>query len=178
MQNFFPGVVVVKYPTCVGRPFYILEKALYSMTKERPDCNVVVADDYPPDLELLVRTFKTLTHFHISYQALDGAEVIAYFKGDPPFNDRKRFPWPHLLILDLKMPLTNGFDVLDWIQSHQVPKLVIVVLTGSENPDDAIRARNMGADAVYIKPVSLDHIREMVSRIERFMETAPKGITC
>lgn len=141
-------------------------------------CNTIVADDYPTDLELLVHTLKTLTDFRILHQFTNGAGVIAYFKGEPPFEDRRHFPLPHLLILDLNMPRVNGFDVLNWIQSQQLVRLVIVVLTGSESPEDEARARELGADAVYIKPITLAHIRELVGRIKDFMETAPKGISC
>ncbi len=148
------------------------------MDEERLNCFVIIADDYPPDLDLLQRTLTTMTHFRVAFQSLDGAQVIAYLQGEPPFNNRKRFPFPHLLILDLKMPHPDGFEVLQWIQTHHVPRLVTVALTGSEDPDHFARAKALGADAVIIKPITLTHIRDMVSHIERFMETAPKGITC
>ena len=138
----------------------------------------MIAEDNEDDLVLLCLTLKEMTHFHVAFKAGSGEEVIVYLKGDGVYGDRAAHPFPHLLILDLKLPRVDGFEVLRWIQTHPIASLVVVVLTGSQNPKDAARARALGADAVFVKPVGLAHIREMAARVERFMETAPKGVTC
>jgi CheY-like chemotaxis protein len=142
------------------------------------DCHVLVADDFPDDLTLLVRALQDVTHFRISHMARDGEEVIAYLEGKAQYADRARYPFPHLLILDLKMPRVDGFGVLRWVQAHAKQALVVVTLTGSNDPEDEERASAMGADAVFTKPVGLQQIREVAGRVEQFMRTAPKGIHC
>src|SRR4051812_7752571 len=87
-------------------------------------CQVLVADDLPDDLTLLVRALKDVTHFRISHMARDGEEVIAYLEGRAKYADRARYPFPHLLILDLKMPRVDGFGVLRWVQEHAKCALV------------------------------------------------------
>jgi len=145
---------------------------------KRLDCWVLVADDDADDLLLLCRTLEDMTRFRIALKAGNGEAVLAYLNGDGEYGDREAHPFPHLLILDLKLPGVDGFEVLRWIQTHPIPPLVVVVITGSQNPKDAARARALGANAVFVKPVGLAHIREMTVQVERIMETAPKGVTC
>ena len=50
------------------------------------------------------------------HTARDGREGIAYLSGRPPFQDRRSYPIPDLIILDLAMPGVDGFEVLEWIK--------------------------------------------------------------
>jgi CheY-like chemotaxis protein len=61
---------------------------------------------------------------------------------------------PQIIFLDLKMPVLNGFDVLDWMQKQRFPRAVpVVILSGSEQQNDMDRARLMGAIDYLVKPV-------------------------
>ena len=136
----------------------------------------LVADDSENDLQIILAALKVYPEFRVVHQVHDGAAAIDYLKGEPPFDDRQRFPFPHLLICDLKMPITDGFQMLEWIRTQTLPPFVIIVLTGSGDPADAARAEALGADQVCIKPVRLDYLREAAGRLKLFMETLPKGI--
>lgn len=138
----------------------------------------LVADDSAADLRIILAALKVYPEFSVVHQVQDGDDAIAYLKGEPPFNDRQRFPFPHVFICDLKMPLTDGFQVLEWIRTQPLPPFVIIVLTGSGDPADAARAEALGADQVCIKPLTLDYLREAAGRLKCFMETLPKGIQC
>lgn len=96
----------------------------------------------------------------------DGREGLAYLAGTPPFQDRRSHPAPTLIILDLLMPDTDGFAVLEWMQgqrpSAQVP---IVVLTSSENPEHETRAIDLGAKAFHRKPANIEDLGETVREI-------------
>ena len=48
----------------------------------------------------------------------DGEEVISYLKGEGIYADREKYPFPILLLLDLKMPKINGFQVLEWLHTR------------------------------------------------------------
>lgn len=94
----------------------------------------------------------------------DGREGIAYLNGTPPFQDRRSHPIPDLIILDLLMPDTDGFAVLEWMAENrsQVP---VVVLTSSENPEHESRSLDLGAKAFYRKPADLDALGDTVRTI-------------
>ncbi len=98
--------------------------------------------------------------------ATDGLEGIAYLAGIPPFLDRGANPLPDLVILDLIMPEVDGFEVLQWIKEQPNPLgIPVVVLTSSADPDDEVRARDLGATGFFSKPSDLDDLGEVVREI-------------
>lgn len=140
------------------------------MADKRPNCNVIIADDFMPDLDLLVLALKRVTHFSVVLKAQDGGEVIDYLAAKTPFHDREIFPRPHLLILDLKMLKTDGFDVLKWVRDHYEYKLLSVVVTGVDNQNYCSYAKSLGASMVLVKPITMTNVNEIVGEVERFVE--------
>lgn len=83
----------------------------------------------------------------------DGVEAINYFEGREGYADRKQFPLPDLVMLDLKMPRKDGFEVLQWLQSHPVFRsTVVIVLSSSKQEQDVKRAYALGANSYLSKP--------------------------
>lgn len=93
----------------------------------------------------------------------DGDEAIAYFAGQDQFADRERHPLPHLVLLDLKMPRVNGFEVLAWLRRHErLHRLPVVVLTSSNHEADVKHAYDLGANSYLVKPVGFEALVELV----------------
>src|ERR1051325_6304436 len=64
----------------------------------------------------------------------DGDEALAYMTGAEQFGDRDQHPLPNLMLLDLKMPRLNGFEVLTWLRHEEkFRRLPVVVLTSSNH---------------------------------------------
>jgi CheY-like chemotaxis protein len=83
----------------------------------------------------------------------DGREAIRYLLGEEPFADRTQHPLPALIVLDLKMPIVDGFDVLRWLQTRaELRNVPALVLTSSDQPADHARAHELGARGYYVKP--------------------------
>src|SRR4029077_1202371 len=60
----------------------------------------------------------------------NGDEVIAYLEGHPPYQNRADHPLPVAMLLDLKMPRKNGFEVLEWVRKQpNLKRLIVIVLT-------------------------------------------------
>lgn len=114
--------------------------------------DVIIADDLDQHVELLSDTLKTADRFNVVFKAFDGREVIDYLSGRPPFNDRSLFPVPQLVFLDLRMLQVDGFQVLHWIKQQRAPVLPIIV-TSFANPESANKATDLGAAAVFNKPL-------------------------
>lgn len=106
----------------------------------------------------------------------DGREGIAYLDGTPPFQDRRSHPLPDLIILDLLMPDTDGFAVLEWMSENRSP-IPVVVLTSSENDAHEARSLELGAKAFYRKPSDLEQLGEVVRTIvENWVEPADPSL--
>ena len=73
---------------------------------------------------------------------------------------------PQTVFLDLKMPVLNGFEVLDWMrmQSFPVP-ITVIVLSGSEHQEDQERASQLGAADYLVKPVKVSDLHRLLRNI-------------
>ena len=93
----------------------------------------------------------------------DGQEAINYLAGAEPYADRTMHPFPKLVLLDLKMPRMDGFEVLSAVrQKLGFTRLPVIVLTNSDNPADIKRAYELGATSYFRKPDSLEGLDEMI----------------
>jgi CheY-like chemotaxis protein len=98
----------------------------------------------------------------------NGEQATEYLNGDPPFSDKTEFPPPSLVLLDLKMPRMNGFEVLSWIASRPEAKAFpVIVLSSSGQDQDRQRAFSLGADDYQVKPAGFDLLVELIKEIKR-----------
>jgi CheY-like chemotaxis protein len=96
----------------------------------------------------------------------DGEQAIAYLQGDGAYSDRNRTPIPDLVLLDLKLPLKSGFDVLEWIRGRDTLKdLPVIILSSSPHETDIERAFGGGANSYFVKPVSVAAMVELMKRL-------------
>jgi CheY-like chemotaxis protein len=92
----------------------------------------------------------------------DGALAVAYLQGDPPFSNRKKFPLPSIVMLDIHLPNKNGFEVLEWLRSQPQFKDVFVgVVTVTGKIGDIARAYRLGANSFITKPCNPEDIRKL-----------------
>ena len=80
---------------------------------------VLLAEDSEDDVIILRKAMSQASIDFPLFVAKDGEEAIAYLKGAGKYGNRSEFPMPDLLLLDLVMPLINGFEVLEWIRELQ-----------------------------------------------------------
>ncbi len=120
---------------------------------------ILVADDDQNDVFFLRRAFQKSGLEHSVMHVTDGQEAIDYLRGESDYSDRSRFPLPSLLLLDLKMPKVDGFDVLAWLKGRSdLKQLAVVVLSSSSREDDIQRARSLGADDYRVKPADFEQL--------------------
>ena len=107
---------------------------------------ILAAEDEESDRLILELVFEKASLPHPLVMVRDGQEAVDYLSGSGRFVDRSVHPFPALLILDLKMPRMNGFDVLVWLATQpQLKELPAVVLSSSSDDSDIKQARELGA---------------------------------
>src|SRR5690349_8161125 len=95
---------------------------------------ILLAEDREDDIILVQKAFEKGGIHNPLFVVRDGQDAIDYLSGVFPFSDRDRFPNPGLLLLDLKMPRVDGFEVLRWLKTQpNLAPLRVVVLTSSED---------------------------------------------
>ena len=93
-------------------------------------------------------------------------EATAYLNADPPYDDRAKHPFPSLVLLDVGIPLENGFDLLKWVRGQaRFAQLRVVVLTGS--PEKRAESYALGANSFMVKPLSFTDAAELSRSIVR-----------
>ena len=101
----------------------------------------------------------------------DGQEAIDYLQGAGKFADREKFPFPYLVLLDLKLPYVMGLDVLRWIRQQPPTPMVVIVLTASAEETDIASAYRLGANGFLTKPCEASKFEDMVKAIKDFWLT-------
>ncbi len=132
---------------------------------------ILQVEDDPNDVFLLQHALKKAGVKNPFQVVNDGQEAINYLKGEGPFADRQKFPFPCLVLLDLKLPLVMGLDVLKWIRQQLKIPVVVIVLSASAEDTDVAEAYQLGANAFLTKPSEASKLNEMVKAISDFWLT-------
>ena len=125
---------------------------------------VLLAEDDPNDVLLVRRAFEENQARNPVHVVGNGQEAIHYLAGEGHFADRAAYPFPALFLLDLKMPVKDGLDVLRWLHLHpEIPrKLPVVVLSSTELPNETQLAYAMDIQACIVKPLGYPELREKI----------------
>ena len=130
---------------------------------------VLIAEDNDNDVAMLRRALEQLGFAGNVLFVPDGEQAVAYLAGEGRFARRSEFPLPDFLLLDLKMPRKNGFDVLQWIQGQPtLAQLRTVVLTTSDDPEEITRAYLLGAASFLVKPVNFTDFKDTIRALTEY----------
>lgn len=125
---------------------------------------ILLAEDSLDDEIYFRRILKSAGIENTVHVVRDGAGVIAYLKGEGNFADRKAYPEPDILFLDLIMPGMDGWEVLKWLTAEMQRRtnLFVVVLSGSNQWNRLKDAYKMGAHSFMFKPLRKAELLGMV----------------
>ena len=130
---------------------------------------ILIAEDSEDDVLLLKHAFKKAGSGASLYFVPDGEAALSYLKGEGAFSDRRTFPFPALLLLDLKMPKLDGFEVLAGIRAQPaLSRLTVVIFTSSNETRDLNRALELGVNSYLVKPARSEDLTALVRRIEEY----------
>ena len=128
--------------------------------------NALHVEDNEDDAFIVQRAFKNAGVPCRFQRCKDGPTALAYFQGKGDFQDRGDHPLPHLLLLDLKIPLKSGIEVLRWLRDQpDFKNQIVIILTSSSEKRDIQEARALNVNAYLVKPSSLDGMVELARSI-------------
>ena len=121
--------------------------------------HILVAEDNEDDVFLLRQALRKVPAAATLHVVGNGADVLSWLQGEAAFSDRKKFPAPDILLLDLNMPKMNGFEVLTWVRAREEwGRLIVHVLTASSRESDVRQAYDLKANSYVLKPTRLDEL--------------------
>jgi len=132
---------------------------------------ILQVEDDPNDVFLLQHAMAIAGVTNPIQVATDGQQAIDYLSGAGKYADREQFPFPCLVLMDLKLPHVTGLNVLKWIRQQPGPALVVVMLTASAEDADIAAAYRLGANAFLTKPAEANKLEEMAKAIKDFWLT-------
>src|SRR5437016_3215023 len=103
-----------------------------SKMNSAPSKPVLLVEDEQNDVFLLQYAFENAGITDPLITVEDGQQAIDYLAGKGKYAERKEFPLPYLMLLDLKLPRVMGLDVLRWIKERpELQMMPVVILTSS-----------------------------------------------
>lgn len=134
--------------------------------------NILLVEDNEMDIELTLDAFKEAKLLNQIYVASTGEEALNYLFGEGKYSDREKYPVPDMVLLDLKLPGIDGFEVLEKIKSTPVLKrMPVIILTSSKEEADRSLSYDIGTNSYLIKPISFDGFLDVVKQISNYWFT-------
>jgi CheY-like chemotaxis protein len=127
---------------------------------------ILLIEDNEDDAKLLARSLER-SGFRDHLQVLSNAEAaIEYLKGTAGYSDRKEFPIPVFIILDLTLPGMSGLEFLTWTRENPLlAQMPVIVLSASPYDADVRKAYELGAKTFFTKPLAGEDLDTVVKLI-------------
>ncbi len=133
---------------------------------EHTDIEILFAEDSDDDAMLTIRALKKSGFANKLHHVKNGAEAIDFMYRKGVYASRSIKEQPKLILLDLKMPLVSGMEVLEKIKSDpDLRTIPVVILTSSKEDPDIQKAYALGANSYITKPVESDNFFQAIKEL-------------
>jgi CheY-like chemotaxis protein len=135
------------------------------MVQNKKTYNVLLVEDNPDHIELISAELMSSNKINKLFISYDGEEALDFLFCTKKIKEKK----PEVLdfiLLDLKMPKVNGFEVLKKVKKHpQFNQIPVIILTTSTSSEDMDRAKKSGAEGYIIKKFGSMQLFEEINKI-------------
>jgi two-component system, response regulator len=138
----------------------------------RVPVQMLLAEDSPSDADLILASMARDGYAGSVHVVHDGVEALdfVFCRGD--YADRDQEPRLRVIVLDVKLPKVDGFEVLREVKADERTRLIPVVMLTSSNIDsDVARGYELGANSYVQKPVDFERLRRTVRHLGLYWMT-------
>ena len=129
------------------------------------DVEILLVEDNPNDEMLALHAFRKHKLVNKVHVVRDGAEALEYVFCTGAYSNR-RIENPRVILLDLKLPLVDGIEVLRRLRNDPRTRLVpVVVLTTSGEERDIVETYRLGVNSYIVKPVDFEQFNEVAKHL-------------
>src|ERR1043165_9594519 len=131
--------------------------------------HILMVEDNPRDAVFISRALRKYSAAGNVISLRRGQEALDYLFETSNFADRNKLPVPQLVILDLHMPVLDGFEVLKIIRLYErLSDIPVVIFSGSENEADIKRSFAMGANSYVVKLHDIEKFIQVVDEVASY----------
>lgn len=139
------------------------------MIDNNASIEILFIEDNVADAEMTIRTLKRNRVANHIVHLRDGAAALDFIFGTGEFTERNTKNKPKIVLLDLKMPKIDGFEVLKRIKADANTKTIpVIVLTSSKEDPDIKTCYELGANSYIVKPVGFENFAKALSELEMY----------
>jgi len=130
---------------------------------------ILLVEDNPDHVLIIKRGLKANNVANEVKVAQDGQEAMDYLSHQGEYTDPSKAPRPGLILLDIKLPKLDGFEVLQRIKQDSVLKSIpVVILTSSDQEVDIAKGYLEGANSYISKPIQFSEFIQKVRELELY----------
>jgi CheY-like chemotaxis protein len=134
-----------------------------------PNVRILLVDDNARDLESVAEALRWCGLGDAVRIARGGQEALDYLFGRGQFHNRRRFPLPQLLLIDLNMPAVDGYQVLETIkQCDELCRIPAVALCMSAQEGYRAMAFRARPNDFLVKPISRESLWDLPRRLRNW----------
>lgn len=143
-------------------------KETYKGLKNQPIV-ILIAEDDEEDRMLLQDAMEEGKLANHLFFVEDGEELLDYLQGKNKFQNRKAFPLPGLILLDLNLPKVDGREALKIIKADSLLKRIpVIILTTSKAEEDIVRTYDLGVNSFITKPVTFEGLVDVTQTLSHY----------
>lgn len=127
---------------------------------------ILLVEDNPNDAELALHALRRNNLANRIHLVRDGAEALEFIFATDRYARRSIENMPRVILLDLKLPLVDGLEVLRQVKHDDRTKTIpVVVLTSSREERDIVESYKLGVNSYIVKPVDFEQFTESVRQL-------------
>lgn len=130
---------------------------------------ILLVEDDPDHSLIMERCFKELDYAQNIVTKHDGEAALDYLEKSKLEKNAEQYPRPRLILLDLRLPKTDGLEVLRAIKSDkELLKIPVVVISTSDDELDVMQAYKNKANSYLVKPTNFEEIKQVMKNVSRY----------
>ncbi|NVO21701.1 MAG: response regulator [Bacteroidetes bacterium] len=133
------------------------------------DPDIVLVEDNLNDAELAIRALSKGNPGKSILHLLDGEEALNYFFPKTNDTEQVRDKLPRIILLDLKLPKVDGFEVLQALKKNNITKLIpVIILSSSAEQKDVLYCYSHSVNSYIVKPVDFDSFSDTIASVGKY----------
>jgi CheY-like chemotaxis protein len=141
------------------------------MSAERKKVTILLVEDDDGHARLLEKNLRRGGIINRLVRVADGQEAVDYVSRAGAYQDTSAYPDPSIVLLDVRMPRLDGFEVLAHLKNDPaLMKIPVIMLTSTDNQHEINRAYELGANGYVVKPVGIESFIDRVAKLGMFIE--------